>query len=205
MVGLDEGVRSSPVLARNPREQAGPVLHPLEPGLHQRGQLAEVALGQVGQGPLEVRSHQLDRVASSPICAATGARTTRDRRFVLVSLPDRRRHGHLERCRGGAAHVVGYDWGAALDICLTGTRPGRSPAAGDPGHPVSLPGAPRSPAAGQASQPRPHSQREPVERRMRGDSQVRCGGRAGETGRRRLRNRAPVRPRPWRERCRRAA
>jgi hypothetical protein len=31
---------------------------------------------------------------------------------------------------------------------------------------------------------------------MRGDSHVRCGGRAGETGRRKLRNRAPARPYP---------
>jgi hypothetical protein len=38
------------------------VLHPVEPGLDQGGQLAEVALGEVGQGPLEVRPHQFDRV-----------------------------------------------------------------------------------------------------------------------------------------------
>ncbi len=29
------------------RATAGPVLHPFEPGLHQRGELADVALGQV--------------------------------------------------------------------------------------------------------------------------------------------------------------
>jgi len=33
-------------------EEGGPVLHPPEPGLHQRGQLADVAFSQVGQGSL---------------------------------------------------------------------------------------------------------------------------------------------------------
>ena len=45
------------MLARNPsreREEARPVLHSFEPGLDQRGELAEVALGDVGRGPLEV-------------------------------------------------------------------------------------------------------------------------------------------------------
>ena len=42
--------------------------------------------------------------------------------------------------------------------------------------------------------PGSHLTREPVERRMRGNALVRCGGRAGETGRERSRNRAPVRP-----------
>ena len=39
-------------------EKSGPVLHLLEPGLDQRGQFADVAFGQVGQGPFEVRSHR---------------------------------------------------------------------------------------------------------------------------------------------------
>jgi len=42
--------------------------------------------------------------------------------------------------------------------------------------------------------PGSHLTREPVERRMRVNALVRCGGRAGETGRERSRNRAPVRP-----------
>ena len=58
--GLLKGVRSSPVLARKPSMRPG--LHPLEPGLHQRGQLADVAFGQVGQGPLQVRPHRFHRV-----------------------------------------------------------------------------------------------------------------------------------------------
>ena len=41
---------------------AGPVLHPLEPGLDQRGEPGDVALGQVGQGPIEVRPHESGRV-----------------------------------------------------------------------------------------------------------------------------------------------
>jgi hypothetical protein len=43
-------------------EQAGPVLHPPEPGPDQGGELAEIALGEVGQGALEVRLHLLNRV-----------------------------------------------------------------------------------------------------------------------------------------------
>jgi hypothetical protein len=35
-------------------EERGPVLHPFQPGLDQRGQLGEVALGEVSQGALEV-------------------------------------------------------------------------------------------------------------------------------------------------------
>jgi hypothetical protein len=40
-------------------EQAGPVLHPPEAGLHQGGQLTDVMLDQVGQGPLEMGPHRL--------------------------------------------------------------------------------------------------------------------------------------------------
>ena len=43
-------------------EQAGPVLHPPEPGLDQRGQLDDVVLDEVGQRPLEIRPDRLDRV-----------------------------------------------------------------------------------------------------------------------------------------------
>ena len=39
-----------------------PVLHPFQPGLHQGGQLDEVALGQIGQGSFQVRPHWFDRV-----------------------------------------------------------------------------------------------------------------------------------------------
>ena len=52
-----------------------------------------------------------------------------------------------------------------------------------------------SPHHGRAQwRPRQHLTREPVERRMRGNALVQCGGQAGETGRERSRNRAPVRP-----------
>jgi PadR family transcriptional regulator, regulatory protein PadR len=40
-------------------EEARPVLHLFEPGLDQHAELAEVALGQVGQGPLDVRPDAL--------------------------------------------------------------------------------------------------------------------------------------------------
>jgi hypothetical protein len=43
-------------------EEARPVLHPPEPGLHQRGQLADVVLGEVGQRPFQVRPDRLHRI-----------------------------------------------------------------------------------------------------------------------------------------------
>ena len=43
-------------------EEAVPVLHPPEPGLHQRGQLADIAFSQVSQGSLQVRPHRFNRV-----------------------------------------------------------------------------------------------------------------------------------------------
>jgi len=43
-------------------EEAGPVLHPFDPGFHQRGQLGEVAFGQVDQRAFEVRPGRFDRV-----------------------------------------------------------------------------------------------------------------------------------------------
>jgi hypothetical protein len=47
--GVTEGCEVEPNAGEEPVEEAGPVLHLLEPGLHQRGQLADFALGQVGQ------------------------------------------------------------------------------------------------------------------------------------------------------------
>jgi hypothetical protein len=43
-------------------QELGAVLHPFEAGFHQRGQLGDVVLGQVGQGPFETGPHRLDRV-----------------------------------------------------------------------------------------------------------------------------------------------
>ena len=62
MVGVTEGCEVQAGAGEEAFEEPGPVLHPPEPGLHQRGQLGEVAFGQVGQGPLEVSPHQLNRV-----------------------------------------------------------------------------------------------------------------------------------------------
>jgi len=42
------------MLARKPSMRAGPVLHPLEPGLDQGGELGEVVFGEVGQGSFQV-------------------------------------------------------------------------------------------------------------------------------------------------------
>ena len=53
MVGVIEGCEVEPGAGEEPLEEAGPVLHPSEPGPGQRGQLADVAFNEVGQGPLE--------------------------------------------------------------------------------------------------------------------------------------------------------
>lgn len=45
MVGVTQGCEVQPGAGEEAAEEAGPVLHPPEPGLDQRGQLAEVALG----------------------------------------------------------------------------------------------------------------------------------------------------------------
>src|SRR5690348_4032005 len=52
-----------PGLGQEAAEQAGPVLHPPEPGLDQRGQLIDVLLDQVGQRPFQVRPDRLSRFA----------------------------------------------------------------------------------------------------------------------------------------------
>ena len=62
MVGVTEGCEVQAGAGEEAFEQRGPVLHPPEPGLHQGGQLGEVALGQVSQGPFQVRPHQLDGI-----------------------------------------------------------------------------------------------------------------------------------------------
>jgi hypothetical protein len=54
--GVTEGCEVEPGAS----EEAGPVLHPFEAGPDQRGQLAEVAFGQVGQGSLQVGPHRFD-------------------------------------------------------------------------------------------------------------------------------------------------
>jgi hypothetical protein len=54
---LNGGVTKGEVeagLGQEAVDECGPVLHPFEPGLDQRGQLGEVAFGQVGQRPFEV-------------------------------------------------------------------------------------------------------------------------------------------------------
>ena len=57
MVGVTEGYEVEPGACEETLEEAGPVLHPFEPVPGQRGQLADVALDQVGQGPFEYRPH----------------------------------------------------------------------------------------------------------------------------------------------------
>jgi hypothetical protein len=49
-------------LGQEAAEKARPVLHPPQPGLHQRGQLIDVMFGQVGQRSLQVRPDRLNRV-----------------------------------------------------------------------------------------------------------------------------------------------
>jgi hypothetical protein len=60
MVRVTEGREVQAGAGEEAFEERGPVLHPPEPGFHQGGQLSEVALGQAGQGALEVGPDQLD-------------------------------------------------------------------------------------------------------------------------------------------------
>jgi hypothetical protein len=46
-----EGIEVESGLGQEAVEEAAPVLHPPEPGLHQRGQLIDVLLGEVSQRP----------------------------------------------------------------------------------------------------------------------------------------------------------
>ncbi len=62
MVGVTEGCEVQPGRGEEAAEQAGPVLHPPQPGLDQHGELGEVAFGKVGQGSLELRPDLLHRV-----------------------------------------------------------------------------------------------------------------------------------------------
>jgi choline dehydrogenase len=48
-------------LGKEAVDQAGPVLHPFEPGLNQSGQLVEALLGQVGQRPFQAGPDPLHR------------------------------------------------------------------------------------------------------------------------------------------------
>jgi hypothetical protein len=63
-VGVTEGAEVEACAGKEPGKEGGPVLHPFEPVLDQRSELAEVAFGQVGQGSLEVRPDRLDRFAT---------------------------------------------------------------------------------------------------------------------------------------------
>jgi hypothetical protein len=63
MVGVTEGCEVQAGAGQESFEERGPVLHPFEPGLHQGGQLGEVAFGQVGQGALEMRPDELAQAA----------------------------------------------------------------------------------------------------------------------------------------------
>src|SRR6266700_6706042 len=60
--GVTERAEVKPGAGEETFDERGPVLHPFEPGLDQDGELGEVAFGQVGQGPFQVRPHLLDWV-----------------------------------------------------------------------------------------------------------------------------------------------
>ena len=51
-----------PGLGEEAVDEAGPVLHRFEAGLHQHDQLIDALLGEVGQGSLEVRPYGFDRI-----------------------------------------------------------------------------------------------------------------------------------------------
>src|SRR3954468_3109193 len=60
--GLQKGSEVEPSAGEEAGQQLGAVLHPFEPGLHERGELGDVVLGQVGQRSLQVRPPRLHRV-----------------------------------------------------------------------------------------------------------------------------------------------
>src|SRR6266516_5077525 len=77
MVGVTEGAEVEACAGKEAVEEAGPVLHSFEPGLDQRGELREVALGQVGQGPFEVRPDRLSVVVTMQVAMDGGMRARR--------------------------------------------------------------------------------------------------------------------------------
>jgi len=65
-------------------EEARPVLHPPEPGLHQRGQLAEAGFGEVGQGSLQVRPDCLTTISTTKKAELK----TPDQKVVQIAVDD---------------------------------------------------------------------------------------------------------------------
>jgi hypothetical protein len=63
MVRVTQGCEVEPGAGEEAIEKAGLVLHPPEPGLGQRSELADAAFDEVGQGPLEVGPGSLSRLA----------------------------------------------------------------------------------------------------------------------------------------------
>ena len=63
MVGVTKGCEVEPSAGEEAVEEAGPVLHPPQPGLDQHGELGEVAFGKVGQGSFEMCPDQLNRLS----------------------------------------------------------------------------------------------------------------------------------------------
>ena len=70
MVGVTEGAEVEACGGEEAFQEAGPVLHPLKPGLDQDGELGEVAFGQVGQGPFEVRPDWLSYLRHTALNAS---------------------------------------------------------------------------------------------------------------------------------------
>src|SRR5258708_27810149 len=59
-MGVTEGCEVESGAGEEAVEEAGPVLHPFQPGLYQGGELADVAFGQVGQGSFQAGPGRLD-------------------------------------------------------------------------------------------------------------------------------------------------
>src|SRR5215468_9524993 len=63
IAGVIEGCEVEAGAGEEAVEQAGPVLHPFEPGLDQRGDLGQVAFGQVGQRSFQMGPDRFSRFA----------------------------------------------------------------------------------------------------------------------------------------------
>src|SRR6266487_371723 len=77
MAGVTEGCEVEAGAGEEAAEQAGPVLHTLEPGLDQAGELGEVAFSQVGQGSFQVGPDWFSVVVTMQVAMDGGMRARR--------------------------------------------------------------------------------------------------------------------------------
>lgn len=60
MVGVTQGCEVEPGAGEEAVEEARPVLHPFQPGLHRAASWLMLRSARVAKGPLQVRLHRFD-------------------------------------------------------------------------------------------------------------------------------------------------